>query len=70
MEKPQPRKRYEFEYMKKNDVKRIHVPDDDTQAGARALCAAYAYGRRNDWKFCGATDVQRGKTYMLIRRIA
>ena len=70
MLKPQPRNKYDFDQMKKNDVKKVHVPDDDTNAGQRALCAAYAYGRRNNQKFCGATDVQRGKTYMLIRRVA
>ncbi len=69
-EKPQPRAKYGFEEMKVNDVKKVRIPDDDLQAGDRARCAAYAYARRNSWKFCGAVETSRGKSYMLIRRVA
>ena len=69
MEKPQPRAKYGFGEMQVNDVKKVRIPDDDLGAGDRARCAAYAYGRRNDQQFCGAAEVQRGKSYMLIRRV-
>ncbi len=68
-QKPQPRAKYNFGDMEVNEVKRIHIPYDDLGAGDRARCAAYAYGRRNDLEFCGATAMQRGKHYMLIRRV-
>ena len=70
LEKPQPRPNYGFETMKVNDVKKVLCPDHDAFAGERVRAAAYAYGRRNGWKFCGANDVICGKSYMLIRRIA
>lgn len=70
MEKPQPRAKYAFDKMKVNDVMKVKVPDDDSSAGDRARTAAYAYGRRNSQKFCGAHETVRGKTVMLIRRVA
>ena len=68
-DKPQPRAKFNFSTMKLDGIKRIAVPEDDTGAGQRALSAAYAYGRRNGWGFCGAHVEEGGKTYMLIRRI-
>ena len=68
MKKPQPRMKYGFEKMELDSVMKINTDGDD-QAGMKALRAAYAYGRRNDQKFCGAADVFRGKSRMLIRRI-
>ena len=69
MDKPQPRAKYGFDDMQVNDVKDIRIPDEDPEAGDRARCAAYAYGRRNDQRFCGAVAIRRGKNYMQIRRV-
>jgi hypothetical protein len=69
MDKPQPRAKYDFGEMSVNDVKDVRIPDDDPEAGDRARCAAYAYGRRNDQQFCGAVTTRRGKNYMQIRRV-
>lgn len=69
MDKPQPRAKYDFHEMRINDVKKFRIPDDNLERGERALNAAYAYGKRNGWKFCGCTEVQRGKSYVLIRRL-
>lgn len=69
MNNPQPRKKYDFHKMSVNDRKKFLIPDEDPEAGARARCAAYAYGRRNNQTFCGCVEIQRGKTYMLIRRV-
>lgn len=67
--KPQPREKYYFHTMSKDDVMTIKIPDNEPKAGTRALCAAYAYGRRNNKCFCGATTVVRKKNVMLIRRV-
>ena len=69
LERPQPRHHYEFGLMEVQEVKRILVPDDDPTAGMRARGAAYAFGRRNGWDFCGEQSKIRGKVWMLIRRI-
>jgi hypothetical protein len=69
LDKPQPRHQYHFGSMKENEVKRIRVPEDDPTAGMHARGAAYAYGRRNDWDFCGEHVTIKGKVWMLIRRI-
>lgn len=66
LEKPQPRAKYGFGEMAVNEVKKIR---DEDGSGTRALTAAYAYARRNGWKFCGATETTRGVTSMLIRRV-
>ena len=66
LEKPQPRAKYEFGEMILNEVKKVR---DEDGSGIRALTAAYAYARRNGWKFCGATETKRGVTSMLIRRV-
>lgn len=67
METPQPRPHYGFDVLKRNEVKKFPVKDKDE--GSRVLGAAYAFGRRNDRKFCGAHELFRGKLYMLIRRL-
>jgi len=69
MKMPQPRAKYEFDGMKVDDVKKVHISDTDPKAGDRARWAAYAYGRRNNQQFCSAVTTERGKNYMLIRRI-
>ena len=67
---PRPRASYDFGIMQKNDLLRIRVPDSDPRAGLRALTAAYAYGRRNNQKFCGAHSTTRsGNRSMTIRRV-
>jgi hypothetical protein len=65
-DKPQPRASYRFALMKVDEVYKVR---DEDGAGKKALAAAYAYGRRNGWKFCGAQDTKRGIDYMLIRRV-
>lgn len=69
MEAPQPRAKYGFETMKVNDVMKVKIPDDAPDTGEKARTAAYAYGRRNNQKFCGAHETIRGKKFMLIRRV-
>lgn len=66
LEKPQPRAKYGFGDMRVDEVKKVR---DEDGSGTRALTAAYAYARRNGWKFCGAMETKRGVTSMLIRRI-
>ena len=65
---PTPRKKYHFVAMKVGDVIDVEITPADPKAGARALCAAYAYGRRNNLKFCGKTEEDGGKKYMRIAR--
>ena len=69
MKIPQPRTHHNFHEMGVDDLKKVRIPDDDPNAGERARCAAYAYGRRNKRQFCGAVETQRGKKYMIIRRV-
>ena len=71
MKIPKPRAHYAFHKMGPFDLIRVRIPDDDPKAGARALCAAYAYGRRNGLKFCGGLYVvpKSGNRYMVIRRV-
>lgn len=68
-QKPQPRAKYNFHELPRDAVMSVKIPEDDPAAGSRALCAAYAYGRRNGKQFCGATGVVRNKNVMLIRRV-
>ncbi len=69
--KLKPRNAYKFELMSIGDIKKIRIPEDDPRAGVRALCAAYAYGRRNGWIFCGRQRVNRaGVLIMEIGRHA
>jgi hypothetical protein len=69
MNKPQPRPKYDFHELGVDDMKKFPIPHEDPTAGSRVLGAAYAYGRRNNQKFCGCAETQRGKMYMLIRRV-
>ncbi len=66
---PQPRLQYGFEDMIQNDVKKIAITNDDPTAGVRARGAAYAYARRNGWRFCGAVERIGDKKWMVIRRV-
>ncbi|MHB0965316.1 MAG: hypothetical protein ACYC36_02570 [Bellilinea sp.] len=66
---PQPRIKYGFEAMKIDEVKRVPITANDPDAGIRARCAAYAYGRRNGQQFCGAVMNYNDEPVMAIRRI-
>jgi hypothetical protein len=65
----QPRKSYRFGGLQPGQRIRIKIPDDDPLAGRRALCAAYAYGRRNGMKFFGKVSItpKRGKVMVIGR---
>jgi len=64
------RSHYAFDKMAVGATKSIKIPDDDPRAGVRALCAAYAYARRNGWRFAGRAAVTRnGNAVMHIYRV-
>ena len=64
-----PRNNYNFGDLHVGETRKFRVTETDPRAGTRALCAAYAYGRRNGQKFFGATTTTRfGNTYMTIGR--
>ena len=65
---PTPRSKYQFGQMKVGEILDVEITEDDPRAGARALCAAYAYGRRHNMQFCGLTEIYRKKKYMRISR--
>lgn len=64
-----PRKAYQFHLLQPGQSIRVPIPADDPQAGRRALCAAYAYGRRNKQKFFGkqTETPKRGKVMHIGR---
>lgn len=69
MEEFKPRNKYGFDKLGVGDLLVVEVPADDPRAGARALCAAYAYGRRNGMKFFGHAYVTaNGSRFMKIGR--
>jgi hypothetical protein len=71
MKIPQPRKSYPFDTMAVGEVFSVKITAEDVRAGARALCAAYAYGRRNGQRYCGASRTARsGVKYLDISRWA
>lgn len=68
MKKPESRNEYNFHLMAKDEVKKIHVPENEPIVGVRARCAAYAYARRSGDRMCTETSISRGKAYLLIRK--
>jgi hypothetical protein len=75
---PKVRNNYGFNELGVNEFYKFPITEEDPQAGARALCAAYAFGRRNGRIFSGQTDLRKGtgknrgidKKYMLVSRVA
>lgn len=61
-----PRKHYSFAAMQPGDTIRIKIPEDDPRAGTRALCAAYAYGRRHGMKFFGKQHTTPVRGHVMV----
>ena len=66
-----PRTSYQFDRLEVGKSIRIQITDAEPLAAKRALCAAYAYGRRNGKTFFGkqSETPKRGKV-MTIGRAA